>query len=97
MQHAPLHARVKKTLWPMVTFFLQCSKNTQWSMKFVPGAMGQNISESILSHSGAMGQNISESILSHCSIGSMEQIFIMFYRGPPLWNNFVFLYVFQCG
>jgi len=39
MQHAPLHARVKKHLYG--DFAMQ-QKTLAWSMKFVPGAMGQN-------------------------------------------------------
>jgi len=39
MQHAPLHARVKKQRGPWWLFFCNAAKNTQWSIKFVPGAM----------------------------------------------------------
>jgi len=31
----------KKTLWPMVILFCNEQKNSKWSIKFVPGAMGQ--------------------------------------------------------
>jgi len=58
-------------------FFLQYSKNTQWSTKFVPGAMGQIRFRSILSY------------YTWDKIDSMEQKFIMFHCGPSLWDNFV--------
>jgi len=45
MQHALLHARIKKTLWAHGDFFSAVSamqQKTRWSIKFVLGAMGQN-------------------------------------------------------
>jgi len=62
-----------------MVIFSAMQQKTRWSIKFVPGAMGQNRFGFILSH------------CSRDKNGSMEQIFIMFHRGPSsgtiLWNK----------